>query len=43
MKGFAQDEAGLGLGPAEATALDPKTAALLRVGRRWKGGRRGEL
>jgi 4-carboxymuconolactone decarboxylase len=29
---FVQDEAGLGLGLAETSALDPKTAALLRVG-----------
>jgi len=31
-EGFVQDEAGLGLGLAETSALDPKTAALLRVG-----------
>ena len=30
-EGFAQDEAGLGLDPAAALALDLKTAALLRV------------
>ena len=29
---FVADEAGLGLGPASASALDPKTAALLQVG-----------
>jgi 4-carboxymuconolactone decarboxylase len=28
---FVEDEAGLGLGPAAASALDPKTAALLHV------------
>jgi 4-carboxymuconolactone decarboxylase len=31
-EGFVQDEAGLGLDPAGKSALDPKTAALLRVG-----------
>ena len=31
-EGFVEDEAGLGLGLARASALDPKTAALLRVG-----------
>ena len=31
-EGFVEDEAGLGLGPAAASALDPKIAALLRVG-----------
>jgi 4-carboxymuconolactone decarboxylase len=31
-EGFVQDEARLGLGPAQASALDAKTAALLRVG-----------
>jgi len=31
-EGFVQDEVGLGLGLAETSALDPKTAALLRVG-----------
>ena len=31
-EGFVEDEAGLGLGPAGTSALDPKTAALLRVG-----------
>ena len=29
---FVEDEAGLGLDPAAASALDPKTAALLLVG-----------
>jgi 4-carboxymuconolactone decarboxylase len=31
-EGFVKDQAGLGLGPAAASALDPKTAALLQVG-----------
>jgi alkylhydroperoxidase/carboxymuconolactone decarboxylase family protein YurZ len=31
-EGFVEHEAGLGLDPAQASALDPKTAALLRVG-----------
>jgi hypothetical protein len=31
-EGFVEDEAGLRLGPAAASALDPKTAALLQVG-----------
>ena len=31
-EGFVEDEAGLGLGPVSASALDPKTAALLQVG-----------
>ena len=31
-EGFAEDQAGLGLDPAGPSALDPKTAALLRVG-----------
>jgi hypothetical protein len=31
-EGFAEDEAGLRLGPAAVLALDPKTAALLQVG-----------
>ena len=31
-EGFVEDEAGLGLGLAAASALDPKTAALLQVG-----------
>ena len=31
-EGFVDDEAGLGLGPAEKSALDPKTAALLQAG-----------
>ena len=31
-EGFVEDEAGLGLGPGCTPALDPKTAALLRVG-----------
>jgi alkylhydroperoxidase/carboxymuconolactone decarboxylase family protein YurZ len=31
-EGFVEDEAGLGLGPAPSSALDPKTTALLRVG-----------
>ena len=30
-EGFVEDEAGLGLGPASSSALDAKTAALLRV------------
>ena len=30
-EGFVEDEAGLGLDPAAASALDPKTAALLQV------------
>jgi 4-carboxymuconolactone decarboxylase len=30
-EGFAEEQAGLGLGLAEASALDPKTAALLQV------------
>ena len=30
-EGFVEDEAGLGLGPAGTSALDPKTAALLHV------------
>jgi 4-carboxymuconolactone decarboxylase len=29
---FVDNEAGLGLDPAQASALDPKTAALLQVG-----------
>ena len=29
---FVEDEAGLGMDPAATSALDPKTAALLRVG-----------
>ena len=31
-EGFVKDEAGLELGPAATSALDPKTAALLQVG-----------
>jgi 4-carboxymuconolactone decarboxylase len=31
-EGFVEDQAGLGLGPAGTSALDPKTAALLQVG-----------
>jgi len=31
-EGFVEGGAGLGLGPAGISALDPKTAALLRVG-----------
>jgi 4-carboxymuconolactone decarboxylase len=31
-EGFVEDEAGLGLDPAGKLTLDPKTAALLRVG-----------
>jgi 4-carboxymuconolactone decarboxylase len=31
-EGFVENEAGLGLDPAGKTDLDPKTAALLRVG-----------
>ena len=30
-EGFVEDEAGLGLGPVSTSALDPETAALLRV------------
>ena len=30
-EGFVEDEAGLGLGPAGTSALDPKTVALLQV------------
>jgi 4-carboxymuconolactone decarboxylase len=30
-EGFVEDQAGLGLGPVAASALDPKTAALLHV------------
>jgi 4-carboxymuconolactone decarboxylase len=30
-EGFVEDEAGLGLDPAQVSALDPKTAALLHV------------
>jgi hypothetical protein len=39
-EGFVEDEARLGLGPAAASALDPRTAALLQWGRRWPWGRR---
>ena len=31
-EGFVEDEAGLGLGQVAASALEPKTVALLRVG-----------
>ena len=31
-EGFVEDQAGLGLGLAAASALDPKTAALLQLG-----------
>jgi 4-carboxymuconolactone decarboxylase len=31
-EGFVEDQAGLGLGLSAASALDPKTAALLQVG-----------
>jgi alkylhydroperoxidase/carboxymuconolactone decarboxylase family protein YurZ len=31
-EGFVEDQAGLGIGPAGVSALDPKTAALLQVG-----------
>ncbi len=31
-EGFVEDEAGFGLGQVAASALDPKTVALLRVG-----------
>ena len=31
-EGFVKDEAQLGIDPAQALALDPKTAALLQVG-----------
>jgi len=34
-EGFVDDEAALGLGPAEKSALGPKTAALLQIGGRW--------
>jgi hypothetical protein len=37
-EGFVDDEAGLGLGPAEKSALDPKTAALPGVQRRAGAG-----
>ena len=30
-EGFVEGEAGLGLGPAKRSALDPRTAALLHV------------
>jgi len=30
-EGFVEDEAGIGLDPARASALDPKTTALLQV------------
>ncbi len=30
-EGFVEDQAGLGLGPAGTSVLDPKTAALLQV------------
>ena len=30
-EGFVEDQAGLGLGPARTSALDPRTAALLQV------------
>jgi alkylhydroperoxidase/carboxymuconolactone decarboxylase family protein YurZ len=30
-EGFVEDQAGLGLDPAQVSALDPKTAALLHV------------
>jgi 4-carboxymuconolactone decarboxylase len=31
-EGFVEDQAGLALGPASASALDPKTAVLLQLG-----------
>jgi 4-carboxymuconolactone decarboxylase len=31
-EGFVEDQAGIGFDPAGTSALDPKTAALLRVG-----------
>ena len=31
-EGFVEGQAGLGVGPAEALALDPKTVALLQMG-----------
>ena len=31
-EGFVKDEAGLGIDPAQASAVDPKTTALLQVG-----------
>ena len=40
-EGFVEDQARLGLGPAAASALDPKTAALLQVGVSVALGRRG--
>ena len=36
-EGLVEDQAGLGL--AGTSALDPKTAALLRLGGRWPSGR----
>jgi hypothetical protein len=39
-EGFVDDEAGLGFGPAEKSALDPKIAALLQVGASVARGRR---
>jgi len=39
-EGFVEDEAGLGLGLAGTSALDPKTAALLQVAASVAAGRR---
>jgi hypothetical protein len=39
-EGFVQDKARLGLDPAPGSALDPKTVALLLLGRRWPSGHR---
>jgi hypothetical protein len=38
---LVEDEARLGLGLAETSALDPKTAALLQIAARWRTARRG--
>ena len=46
-EGFVEDQAGLGLYLARTSALDPKTAALRRVGKcpaePLLGGRHGDL
>ena len=39
-EGFVEDRAGLGLGTAAASTLDPKTVALVQVGCWWLSGRR---
>jgi hypothetical protein len=39
-EGFVEEEVGLDMGPAATSALDPKTAALLRVGAPSHRGRR---